>query len=221
MEGAAPTGAELTAKVERRLRAGGGLGHTLGAIDVFLFLAFLVPAAGGPRDQIVRGIAINAIVGVAYLGFTLWAGIRWLTEEYRPVREWLEEERPAAQADRTAALRIPLLNAKASAVLWASAAVVFGLLNMVLPGGFGPIVFVTLVLGGLTTSAVTYLMSERAMLPITSRALASGLPDRPVTPGVRARLLTAWILATGVPVLGIVALSIAQLAGSDPNYGTA
>ena len=38
---------------------------------------------------------------------------------------------------------------------------------------------------------------------------------------MRARLLTAWTLATGVPVLGVAAISVAELAGSRPGAGTA
>ncbi len=94
-------------------------------------------------------------------------------------------------------------------------------LNVTLPAGIIAISFVTLVLGGLTTAAVSYLMSERIMRPVTARALAEGPPSRPAAPGVRTRLLTAWTLATGVPVLGVAAVSVAQLAGSGSDSGTA
>jgi adenylate cyclase len=221
MEAATRSGAELARNVERRLRFGAALANTLGAIDVFIFLAFLVPVSGGDPDDIVRGTVINAAVAVFYLLVTLVVGTRWARREFEPVRRWLREERPADHADRAAALRMPLVLARLSALLWLSAAVVFGVLNLFLPGGIAPIVFATLLLGGLTTSAVAYLMSERVMLPVTTRALASGPPSHPVAPGVRARLLTAWILATGVPVLGVAAIAVAQLAGHDPDYGTA
>ena len=56
---------------------------------------------------------------------------------------------------------------------------------------------------------------------MTARALAEGPPSRPAAPGVRTRLLTAWTLATGVPVLGVAAVSVAQLAGSGSDSGTA
>jgi adenylate cyclase len=221
MEAGAPSGAQLAVAVKRRLRWVAVLANTLGAIDVFLFLAFLVPVSGGRPDDVSRVIVVNAIAGTAYLALTLWLGIRWANREFDPVVRWLRDERPATEADRKATLRVPLMTSRVSAVLWAGAALAFTALNFALPAGIIAITFVTLILGGLTTAAVSYLMSERIMRPVTARALADGPPSRPVAPGVRARLLTAWTLATGVPVLGVAAISVAQLAGSRPEAGTA
>ena len=58
-------------------------------------------------------------------------------------------------------------------------------------------------MGGLTTTAVTYLLTERIMRPLTARALAAESPPRLCGPGVQGRLLLAWLLATGVPLLGM------------------
>ena len=220
MEAGVPSGAQLAAAVKRRLRWVAVLANTLGAIDVFLFLAFLVPVSGGRPDDVSQAIVLNAIAGTLYLALTLWLGIRWANREFDRVERWLCDERPATEADRKAALGIPLTVARVSAVLWMGAALAFTALNVALPAGIIAISFVTLVLGGLTTAAVSYLMSERIMRPVTARALAEGPPSRPAAPGVRTRLLTAWTLATGVPVLGVAAVSVAQLAGSG-SIGTA
>ena len=221
MEAGAPSGAQLAAAVKRRLRWVAVLANTLGAIDVFLFLAFLVPVSGGRPEDVSQAIVLNAIAGSLYLALTLWLGTRWASREFDRVERWLCDERPATEADRKAALGIPLTVARVSAVLWLGAALAFTALNFALPAGIVAISFVTLVLGGLTTAAVSYLMSERIMRPVTARALAEGPPSRPAAPGVRTRLLTAWTLATGVPVLGVAAVSVAQLAGSGSDSGTA
>jgi adenylate cyclase len=221
MEAGAPSGAQLAVTLRRRLRWAAVLANTLGAIDVFLFLAFLVPVSGGRPNDVSQAVAINAVAGTAYLALTLWLGIRWANRQFAPVERWLREERPATEAERTATLQVPLMAARVSAVLWMGAALAFTALNIALPAGIVAITFVTLVLGGLTTGAVGYLMSERIMRSATARALADGPPSRPAAPGVRARLLTAWTLATGVPVLGVAAISVAELAGSRPTAGTA
>jgi adenylate cyclase len=221
MEAGAPSGAQLADAVKPRLRWVAVLANTLGAGDVFLFLAFLVPVSGGRPDDVSQAIELNAVAGALYLGLTLWLGTRWASREFDRVERWLRDERPATEADREATLRIPLTIARVSAVLWVGAALAFTALNVTLPVGIIAISFVTLVLGGLTTAAVSYLMSERIMRPVTARALADGPPSRPAAPGVRTRLLTAWTLATGVPVLGVAAVSVAQLAGSGSDSGTA
>jgi adenylate cyclase len=221
MEAGALSGAQLAMAVKRRLRWVAVLANTLGAVDVFLFLAFLVPVSGGRPDDVSQAIELNAVAGALYLGLTLWLGTRWANREFDRVERWLRDERPATEADREATLRIPLTVARVSAVLWVGAALAFTALNVALPAGIIAISFVTLVLGGLTTAAVSYLMSERIMRPVTARALADGPPSRPAAPGVRTRLLTAWTLATGVPVLGVAAVSVAQLAGSGSDSGTA
>ncbi len=41
------------------------------------------------------------------------------------------------------------------------------------------------------------------MRPLTARALADPSPPRLCGPGVQGRLLLAWLLATGVPLLGV------------------
>ena len=59
-------------------------------------------------------------------------------------------------------------------------------------------------LGGVTTSAAAYLLTERVMRAATARALAAGPPRRPYVPGMIARSMLAWSLGTGVPVLGML-----------------
>jgi adenylate cyclase len=60
----------------------------------------------------------------------------------------------------------------------------------------------TIVMGGLTCTALGYLFTERAMRPVVARALAAGPPKRTKGPGVAGRLMLAWLFATGVPLSG-------------------
>ena len=72
-------------------------------------------------------------------------------------------------------------------------------------------------LGGDTTSALSYLVSERTMRPITALALAARPADRTYAPSVRDRLLFAWSLGTAVPVMSVLVVGIVGLtkAGVD------
>src|SRR4051812_26898525 len=117
MEAGGPSGEQLAVAVKRRLGRAAVAANTLGAIDVFLFLAFLVPVSGGQPDDVSRTIVINAIAGAVSLTLTLWLGFRWARREFAPVERWLRDERPATEADRKATLQVPLVNARVSALL--------------------------------------------------------------------------------------------------------
>src|SRR5256885_401996 len=78
-------------------------------------------------------------------------------------------------------------------------------------------VFATIVLGGVTTASVVYLLAERILRPAVAEALADGPAPRVRIPGVAARMTMAWTLATGVPILGVVALAVTDLAGTNHN----
>jgi adenylate cyclase len=104
---------------------------------------------------------------------------------------------------------------KVSAAMWLAGAVTFGVLNGLYSAGLGALVASTIVLGGATTCAIVYLMTERSLRPVTAKALSSGPPARPATPGVTARLLMAWGFTTAVPILGSIVLAATLLSGAS------
>ena len=207
-------GLELERLMTRRLVRASVISNVLGAIDVFVFLALLVPITIDPGKEgplILR----NGIVALVYVATTLALGGVWAYRRGAPVREWVRREAPADENLRQLVLRQPLDFALTSATFWGLGAILFAALNAPVSNPLGCAVAVTILLGGLSTSALGYLMSERIMRPVTALALESGPPSRPVTPGVTARLTMAWTVASGVPVLGILVIAVAQIAGND------
>jgi adenylate cyclase len=67
------------------------------------------------------------------------------------------------------------------------------------------------VLGGITTCGMLYLLAEKAFHPITVRALASNVPREPALPGVDARVLLAFTVSAGAPLVALAALGAAAL----------
>src|SRR5207249_10511806 len=116
-------------------------------------------------------------------------------------------------------LRYPLSAATVGALLWIVAAVLFSSLGTAASPVIALSIGVTVILGGLSTCAVGYLLAERILRPVTARSLAAGPLARPAAPGVATRLTMAWALATAVPLLGIAALAITDLAGADIERG--
>jgi adenylate cyclase len=205
---------ELVDAARRRLRRAAIVANTTGALDVFLFVTFLVPFSARRSVEVV---VLNAAAGVVYLVLTLWLGAAASDRRFTRRTAWLREGRAATPAERDAVLRQPLDGAQTSITFWVGGAVLFAAINAFqLAAGTVAVTAVTFVFAGVTTAALFYLLAERIMRPIVARALAAGPPARPSSLGVSARLLTAWTVATGVPLLGIGALAVSQLA--DPGH---
>lgn len=123
-------------------------------------------------------------------------------------RDWLRERRPPTEAERRAVLREPLAATGLNAACWLAGAVIFAAINAPSSLGLAAHVGTTILLGGLTTCAIGYLLVERLVRPVTALALSSG-PAPPLTgPGVQGRLVLAWLFASGVPILGLVLLAL-------------
>jgi adenylate cyclase len=207
-------GVELWRETYRRLTWAAVVSNTLGGLVLFLLLAFLIPFAPVGAD---RQVPLNAAVGAAYLAVTLALGALGSRRINAPVERWLAEERPPTREERRTALAIPLRFATTAAVFWTIGAVLFTLLNAPTSGWAALVVGGALLLAGETTSAVGYLLAERIVRPVTVRALAGGSPPARCGPGVRGRLMMAWSLGTGVPLLGILMIAVAGIADGDDD----
>jgi adenylate cyclase len=195
-------------QVRSRLKRAAIFANAAGAIDVFLFIGFLLPVTASTGKS---WIVLNLVTGSIYLVATFvsgsYIGRRWI----EPLREWLESDRPPTVEERDRALKIPKLQGKLSALYWGASIPIFTLINLPGPASGDVAVALALLLGGITTAGVTYTLAERIMRPITARALAAGLPERSPTLPVGSRLVVTWILASGGPLLGIAAVAFTGL----------
>jgi adenylate cyclase len=207
-------GVELWRQTYRRLTWAAVVSNTLGGLVLFLLLAFLIPFASvGPDRQVL----LNAAVGAAYLAVTLLLGVLGGQRINAPVERWLAEDRPPTSHERQVALGIPFRFAMTAALFWTIGAVLFTLLNASAVGWAALVVGGALLLAGETTSAIGYLLAERIVRPVTVRALDGASPPARCGPGVRGRLMMAWSLGTGVPLLGILMIAVAGIADGDED----
>jgi adenylate cyclase len=151
--------------------------------------------------QLVSIVVVMSYVAVAVplataLGKRLAAPVlRWLADGGEPSAEVCDQ-----------ALALPWLLSSLIFTFWLGSAVIFAVLNLfVLHPSAVYIARSTMgtVLGGLTTCAVGYLLTERALRPVFARTLAGQLPKRTRTIGIRPRLLLSWLLGSGVPLLAL------------------
>jgi adenylate cyclase len=205
----AAMGSELVATVDRRLLRAAVIANGSGAFDTFVFLSFLLPYTVGTGVNVARQTAINAAVFVAYMVVTLILGRRWGRRDTARLASWVGGDRPPTEEERQAALRLPLRQAVLAGRFWVGGALLFGAINAFAVPLAGAIVAFTLLLGGISTTAVNYLIAERVLRPVTARALASQPPERTGCAGVAGRIMVVWAAATGVPLFGIALVGTA------------
>ena len=207
------SGAELAVLAQRRLLRAAILANGLGGLAVFTF-GLLAPGSPDQEDGL-RLALVNAATFVFFMVIAFTIGARWARREGEPLNRWLLAGRAATPAEQDLALSYPAHLTKMSAKIWVAAAVVFTAVNTTYSVELGATAGVVTLLGGTTCCAVLYLLAERATRPVVARALAGRAPPRSRGPSVAARLTMAWTLVTGVPLLGIAAIVIADLAGTQ------
>ena len=208
--GAPGRGERLARRTSVRVALAEMLASGLGAVDVFLLLWLVLPKPPHEADPQTL-LAVNAAACVVYMLLAGIAGVVWGNRSFSAATGWLREDRAPTEAERAAVLRQPAVCAALEALGWAVAAVVFALINLQASPELAFHVGSTILMGGLTCTALGYLLVERALRPVTAEALAAGPVRRPKGPGVVARLLLAWVCATGVPLAGLLMLGSQML----------
>jgi len=188
-----------------------GGANLVGAIVVFLYLA--VAGQESPadvREDLTRGAAILLV----YLTVSGVAGLLLGLRELRALA-WWREGRPPAPAERIATLLLPRRFLLLSLLAWAGGNVVFAIAGII-EGDTARDVFrstVGTVLGAMATGAACALLLDRALRPAFARVLRDG-PMPTVALGVRQRIVLAWALGSGVP---LVAIAAAPLGPDEPT----
>jgi adenylate cyclase len=190
-----------------------GQANAAGAIVVFVFSVWVVPSPS-ISDATVP-ILVNLVALVVFLTVALLIGFTVGLKRLRPVRDWLRSDRAPTAEEMRLVLRAPINAALIAGTLWALATVVFAAINITFSGALAVFVAITVALGGVTTCAAAYLLTERVMRAATARALEAGPPRRPNVPRKIARSLLAFALGAGVPLLGMLLIGVYALADED------
>ena len=190
----------------------------IGSAVVFTTIGFLFPIFFDPAQRSDLGREnLPLVVAIVLVGGVV---VTWIGRRDRVAFDWIREGREPTEDEHSLTLRLASRLTFRSAVGWAVAAFVMGIANLHHSVGFAAVVASAIWLGAETTSALLYLLAERSLRPITALALAARAPERSVAPGIRSRLLFAWSLGTGVPILGVLTVGAVGLtkAGVDAEY---
>ena len=181
----------------------------IGALLVLGFLRFGLPPTERVKLQDLPTENLAFFLTYVFLAFLVGTAISFTL--LVPVFRWqrddslLADEDPAlTERARLRALRMPVYRSLISITLWLVGAGVLIAASWPVARHAAPELAVATLLGATTTAIIGYLQSERVLRPVAVAALRGGLPENFRRPGVVLRLVLAWILATGVPLLMIV-----------------
>ncbi|MDD7963963.1 adenylate/guanylate cyclase domain-containing protein [Actinomycetospora lemnae] len=194
--------------------------NVVGAAIVLALAGYVLPTQSLVAD-LEDALDRNLWTFGLYLAVAVVVGLAW-------GYAWVRVPRPPTAGDdedawrrhrhlaRRAVLNAPLRITVVQAVPWVLAVLLFVTIN----AGFSLTVALTVgcvvALGGIATVAVAYRLSELTLRDEVARVLAEDPPNRlGLLPGVVARSLGAWVLGTGVPLLGIALAAAASLLFRD------
>jgi adenylate cyclase len=202
---------EVRRSVRRRLL----FANVTGGVAV---ITFVLLASG---EQLAPDLPLALTLGAPFVPATLLVLLAylWGHRAFSRAIAWADEEREPTTAERYDLLREPWRQALRPLVFWVIAAVLYAVLSAVFGADSQTMLRVIdgTLIGGVVTCAIGYLMIERSFRPLFAHVL-DGLPARrPRTPGVRLRLMLAWAVGSGVPLLAIATVSFVD--GTEiPSY---
>lgn len=187
--------------------------HVLGGAVVFTLIQLLYPASEAFGTPWLNDFAL-VVLTVAALTPLAWAWVAW---EFGRSSGWALAGRTPTTEQREHLLGEPFRMAIRPMLFWVAAAAIIGTgIEVREVWGLREIVDIAqiLVMGGLATCAISYLVIERTYRPLFACSLGGEPVSRARSLGVRAKLLLAWAASSGVPLLGL-ALSPTRAAADS------
>ncbi|WP_018332962.1 adenylate/guanylate cyclase domain-containing protein [Actinomycetospora chiangmaiensis] len=119
------------------------------------------------------------------------------------------------QRARRVVLRAPVRLAVVQAVPWTIGVALFAVVDASWSRTLAGAVACMIALGGIATVTVAYRFSELVMRREVARVFVQEPPTEKGLPGVAVRSLGAWVMGTGVPLLGVVLTAGTSLIYAD------
>jgi adenylate cyclase len=209
------SGAQIRTRVRRQLRGRQPTANLVGAV--------LAAVSGALTSANIHGESgfglVDVVTFVVYFGIA--GPIGWWAQEHtvRRATRWLDEDRPPTRDECRATIAVPLKAALVDMGGWTGAAATWTVLTIILgdSAGYTVRVALSILLGGLTTSGLDYFLVERVMQPVVARALAVDPPQRVIGPGVRTKLMLAWMVGSDVFLLMIGLTFLGRPSDQPPS----
>jgi adenylate cyclase len=179
----------------------------IGSAVLLVTVAFPVPSVFSDAPAwITFGVA------PAYIVTALIVGVIWVTRRGVNALRWATEQQPPTPEDQRNTFLAPWRMTVVQLVLWgigtALSTTLYGLVNQ----AFIPRLLFSVGFSGIVVATSCYLVTEFALRPVAAQALEAGRPPQRFAAGVMGRIMTVWMLGSGVPMLGIVLAAIFALS---------
>ena len=171
----------------------------IGVVGLMVTVAFPVPNVFGPDARWITFTVVPAFVAAALVVGTFWA-----TRRVVKALRWAIEEKTPTSADQRNTFLAPWRLTRVLLALWGGGTVVLTTLYGLVDRDFVPKFALSISFSGIVVSTACYLFTEFALRPVAAQALEAGRPPRRLAPGIMGRLMTVWLLGSGVPIVGIV-----------------
>lgn len=198
----------------RRIRIQLLLTVLIGLVNVVgIGLAFVLLVVAVPEPSAVVDVPrwLPFAVTPAVIGCATLFGIWWIHARTIGDLRWAIDGRTPDHSDQRNAFLTPWRMAFSHLALWVAGAVLLTTLYTRYDTDFLPRFAITLLFCGLVVATTSYLCTEFALRPVSAQALAAGAPPHRLAPGIMGRLMTVWLLGSGVPVLGITLIALFSL----------
>ena len=163
------SGCVLVKRITRHATAALLLANLAGGVVTFALGAWIVPPPHGLKPD--TNLTTNIVGFAAALVAGLVVGTFLSARAGREAQLWLREDRPPTPEEREATLRFPIRQTLIEAGLWAAVVVEFVAINIGTDTVLGVEAGLQVLLGGLVTCSLTYLLVERLNREATARAL--------------------------------------------------
>jgi adenylate cyclase len=206
----------LTGEVWRKIAVRVPAAHIIGALLAAASGALTSASAdlkGQPGFGRTDGIAF-----ATYLAFAILVGAWTARRICEPVTRWVDDERPPTDRELRNLFRLPLWMALHGLAGWLGAALIWtGLVSASHDAGYTARVALSILLGGITTSGLVYLVTEWTARPIVALALVDRVPPRRLAPSARTKLMVAWMVGSDVFLLMIGLSFVGRPASRPPS----
>ena len=174
--------------------------NVIGVVVLALLIAAINSRVSVHQQHVILAVVLVLLVSTVVLGISAATLV-----QRRTLRWLLRGDRPDG-TDARRALRMPRDMAVIAAILWTLGAAVIAVTTAVVDLRPATVIAITggIVLAGLTSAGVTYLLVERVSHPVAKLALESAPPRSVPVLGVRWRLLLIWLLTSALPILGVI-----------------
>ncbi|MGQ4598039.1 adenylate/guanylate cyclase domain-containing protein [Nocardia sp. R6R-6] len=188
--------------------------NAFGAVLVWAFIQYGLPAPEGAPSGIRRtGLLIPALVFLTGGVLSVVASALML----RPVMRWQMRGGPPSRQEQMATLHAPLRQAIVHLALWLIGGAVLAAQIIADTPALAGAITITECMAATIVFGFTYMLGERILRPVAAQALAEGIFDHTLTPGVGTRMAMTWGMGTFAPTIAIVLLCVTQIS-SDVKF---